>query len=102
MAKEVLLKRGEVVKIGLVGFSWTVFLFGFFVPLLRKDYKVAFILVAISLLLASFTAGAGAGILNLIVAFGYNKYYTNNLIALGFIPTDDVNKKLLEQYEIYC
>lgn len=102
MAKEVLLKRGEIIKTGFVGFSWTVFLFGFFVPLFRKDFKTAFILVVISLILGSVTAGLGAWILNLILAFGYNKYYTSNLIKLGFIASNDTTKKMLEQYEIYC
>lgn len=102
MAKEVLLERGSVVKTGFVGFSWTVFFFGFFVPLFRKDFKSAFVLLLIGLFLGAFTAGAGAGLLNLIVAFGYNKYYTENLMKLGFLPVDNTNKILLEQYGIYC
>lgn len=102
MAKEVLLERGNIVKTGFVGFSWTVFFFGFFVPLFRKDFKTTFVLLFVALLLGSFTAGAGAGILNLIVAFGYNKYYTENLVKLGFSPVDNTSKILLEQYGIYC
>lgn len=102
MAKEVLLRRGDIIKTGFVGFSWTSFFFGFFVPLFRKDFKTAFILVVISLLLGAFTAGAGGLLINIIFAFGYNKYYTSNLLKVGFTSSDELTKKLLEQYEIYC
>lgn len=39
MAKEIFLKNDSgVIKSSYVGFSWTVFFFGFFAPLLRGDF----------------------------------------------------------------
>ena len=38
MAKQVILERDEVVKTSYVGFSWTVFFCGAFVPVIRGRY----------------------------------------------------------------
>ena len=50
-----------------VGFSWTVFFFGFFPPLFRGDWKWAIIILLISCLTM--------GLSNLIFMFIYNKLY---------------------------
>ena len=55
-----------------VGFSWTVFFFGFFPPIFRADWKFA----AIFLILGFFTWGVS----NLIFSFLYNKFYIKDLI----------------------
>jgi hypothetical protein len=60
-----------------VGFSWTNFFFGFFVPLLRKDWVGA----VVQFVLASVTMG----ISNLIFPFIYNKMYIKSLISDGFV-----------------
>lgn len=59
-----------------VGFSWTMFFFGFLVPLFRGDIKW-FILTAI---LDLFTFG----LYQLIFAFFYNGIYKKQLISKGF------------------
>lgn len=59
-----------------IGFSWTVFFFGFFPPLFRGDIKWA----AIMFLAASFTFGLS----NIVFMFIYNKLYVQDLIAAGF------------------
>ena len=64
------------VKEAPVGFSWTVFFFGFFPPLFRGDWKWAVIIF----LLAIITAGLS----NLVFMFIYNKLYIKDLISSGF------------------
>jgi hypothetical protein len=40
----------KIVKEAVVGFSWTVFFFGFFVPLIRGDWKWCLIMIGTALL----------------------------------------------------
>ncbi len=120
MAKEIMLVKEGIHETGYVGFSWTMFFFGFWVPLVRKDYKIAIILMTgrllsefferiflITPLLSEafgrvitldnefwFTIGRFWFIINLINCFWYNKYYTKNLIKKGFVPETEDGKKL--------
>lgn len=64
------------IKEAPVGFSWTVFFFGFFPPLFRGDWKWAIIMLLISCLTMGFS--------NLIFMFIYNKLYIKDLIGAGF------------------
>ncbi|MFD1007018.1 hypothetical protein [Oceanisphaera ostreae] len=64
------------IKEAPVGFSWTVFFFGFFPPLFRGDWKWAVIM----LLLASFTFNLSS----IVFMFIYNKLYIKDLIGSGF------------------
>jgi hypothetical protein len=75
------------VKTAPVGFSWTMLLFGIFVPMIRGDWKWFFIGLAIAI----FTFGLGW----LIVLFMYNKIYIKNLMEKGYIPADDFSKQTL-------
>ena len=65
-------------KISYIGFSWTTFFFGPFVPLFRGDF-----LWTIILLVLIFIPFA-----NIIMAFFYNKIYTQKLVKKGFRPAD--------------
>jgi len=65
-------------------FSWTVLLFAFIVPLMRKDYLWFFIT------LISYPFGG-----SIIISFLYNKIYIKNLIKTGYRPVDIDSENLL-------
>lgn len=66
------------------GFSFTVFFFGFFVPLFRGDWKWALIMVASEIALAFLTMGFGSLILHIIFILKYNEWYINDLKEKGY------------------
>lgn len=73
-----------ITKTVKVGFSWTVFFFGFFVPLFRGDWKWAGIMVLSELALAFLTMGFGTLILHIIFILKYNEWYLNDLKEKGY------------------
>lgn len=87
MAVEINLRKGNMLKKSVVGFSWTTLFFGFLVPLFRGDW----LWLIIMLILGIFTYG----IANIILAFLYNKFYTNKLLENGWEPADEVSKNIL-------
>lgn len=88
MATEINLKKGNLAKKGLVGFSWTTLFFGFFVPIFRGDFTWAIIMVV----LEAITCGAS----NIVMAFFYNnKIYTAKLLENDWEPADEYSKKIL-------
>jgi hypothetical protein len=73
-----------IYKNGYIGFSWTYLFFGFFVPLLRGHYRYAlfhFIIFVFS--------GPIVPLVQLILAFKFNKWYTIDLIENGYIFDDN-------------
>lgn len=64
------------VKVVKIGFSWTVFFFGVFVPLFRGDIKW-FLLMLIANM---FTFGLAS----LVFMFKYNDWYMNDLLEKGY------------------
>ena len=68
-------------------FSWTSAVFGFWVPLLRGDFKWFFIYLILGLLTYNIAA--------IILAFFYNKIYIKNLLEKGYKPADERSKALL-------
>lgn len=114
MAEQIMLKKGNFTKKSYIGFSWTVFFFGFFVPLFRGDLKGAGVLLLLNIIMK--------GIINLYiekvfkddiyfwiliitaiisvvflitVARLYNKIYTRNLLKSGWEAVDEETKQLL-------
>lgn len=81
-----------VVKEVKVGFSWTMFFFGGFVPLFRGDIKWFFI----TWLVAIFTAGLSA----FVFPFLYNKIYIKELLEKGYHPTNEGDKQVLMAHGI--
>ena len=64
------------VKEAPVGFSWTVFFFGFF-PALFRGHWAGFAIILIASL-------ATVGLSNLVFMFIYNKMYIKHLISEGY------------------
>ncbi|NLV82325.1 MAG: hypothetical protein GXZ18_04845 [Synergistaceae bacterium] len=75
------------VRTAKVGFSWTVFFFGFFVPIFRGDVKWTVIMFVASVLTV--------WLANLVFCFTYNGTYIRDLLAKGYYPTDDYSKNVL-------
>ncbi len=88
------------------GFSFTTFFFGFFVPLFRKDFKWAAIMlvasIAYGVLLEELNISAGSGIaIPMVFGFYYNEQYIKDALEKGYVPADEpshawlVSKKIL-------
>ncbi len=78
------------------GFSFTTFLFGFFVPLFRKDFKWAAIMlvasIAYGVLMEELNITAASGIaLPFCFGFYYNEQYIKDMLEKGYIPADEVS-----------
>ena len=69
-----------LVKEGKIGFSWTYFFFGWFVPLFRGEVGIA----ALHLLFSCVTFG----LWQIIMAFLYNKQYMHRMIEKGYVLAD--------------
>lgn len=79
-----------------IGFSWTSFLFMFFVPLSRLDFKNFFIQIFTLSILANISSFLMT-ILYLVFATTYNKSYIKSLIKKGYIPYDKFSADLLRK-----
>ncbi|GAA7798051.1 hypothetical protein JP0178_13240 [Helicobacter pylori] len=87
MATTISLKKDNLIKKGLVGFSWTTLFFSFFVPIIRDDARWA-VIMFIAALFTSFIS-------NIIFAFIYNKQYTTRLLESDYEPTDEYSMGML-------
>ncbi|GHR08343.1 hypothetical protein JP0089_06820 [Helicobacter pylori] len=120
MATTINLKKGNLIKKGFVGFSWTILFFNFWVPIIRDDARWA-IVMFISLFCYFVVVGTiidemfpdidkipddkligiflivslGSIIINTIFAFTYNKQYTTRLLESGYEPTDEYSRGIL-------
>ena len=88
MAQMIVLEKNGIQKKSFVGFSWTTFFFGFFVPLIRGGIKWFLIMLILSFL--SF------GLAQFILCFLYNKFYTVNLLEKGYSPADEFSRSILK------
>lgn len=91
MKAKVINRSNGAIKEIKVGFSWTTFFFGFFVPLFRGDIKWALIMLAVSLIIGIPTMGFGASVAGIIFSFLYNKFYTKDLFAKGYEPASETD-----------
>ncbi len=87
VATTINLKKDNLIKKGLVGFSWTTLFFGFFVPIIRGDVKWAIVMVVVTLF--AFVLS------NIVFAFIYNKQYTTRLLESGYEPADEYSRGIL-------
>lgn len=77
------------VKTAKLGFSWTFFFFGIFVPLFRSDWKwfvLGFILGSITL-----------GLSHFVLWFMYNQLYVKDLLNSGWVPAGETDYQILKQ-----
>ncbi len=121
------LKKDNLIKKGFVGFSWTTLFFGFLVPIIRGDVRWA-IVMFISLCCYYFLVGAIIdgmfpdidkipdddliviflvvflgniiNIVNIIIAFVYNKHYTAKLLEDGYEPADEYSRGILRSKDM--
>jgi hypothetical protein len=78
-------KLNGLYRDGFVGFSWTYLFFGFFVPLFRGHYVLALYHFLIFLFLSPILL-----IVQPIIAFLFNRWYTRRLIEEGYYFDDEV------------
>ncbi len=87
--KKIKVKHNEsgIIKHCFVGYSWTYFFFGFFVPIFRGEISIGvfhFILSIVTL-----------GIFQLIMPFLYNKQYSTRLLNNSWSLNDtEVNNEI--------
>ncbi|EGN65950.1 hypothetical protein HMPREF0401_01963 [Fusobacterium animalis 11_3_2] len=126
MSVKVKLEKNGYIKNGFTGFSWTTMFFGFWVPLFRlklKDFLMFFIFFGFKIFTfylfflqmsknmyfqfyASYTAliplilFAVVSSAEIWIAYYYNKYYTENLLADGFctMDGDEYSAAILKNY----
>ena len=126
MSVKVKLEKNGYIKNGFTGFSWTTMFFGFWVPLFRlklKDFLMFFIFFGFKIfvfylsfqqaseniyfqLSTSYTALIPSILFVVIfsaeiwIAYYYNKYYTENLLADGFrtMDGDEYSAAILKNY----
>ena len=68
--------------------KWTMLFFGFFVPMVRGDWKWTFL----SLIIAIVTGGISW----FVLPFFYNKLYIKNRLESGYAAADDTSKILMQ------
>ncbi|HLR35876.1 MAG TPA: hypothetical protein VK071_11200 [Tissierellales bacterium] len=96
--KKVLKHESGMVKEVKIGFSWTTFFFGLFVPLIRGDLKWALIMLGIAFLAGVPTMGIGSIVSNIIFAFIYNKLYIRELLEKGYRPQNEEDYVAISSY----
>ena len=126
MSVKVKLEKNGYIKNGFTGFSWTTIFFGFWVPLFRlklKDFLMFFIFFGFKIFtfylffyqiskniyfpfLSSYATLIPSILFVVIfsaeiwIAYYYNKYYTENLLADGFciMDEDEYSAAILKNY----
>lgn len=73
-----------ITKEAPVGFSLTVLLFGFFVPMFREDWKFAAIMFVASIAAGLVVSGIGSWIILILFAIKYNEWYIDDLKSQGY------------------
>lgn len=87
-------QKGDKKKKVKKGFCWTMFFFGWIVPLFRLDigYLLMLGILEIALTVLGFPTGGislfGVFVINLILSFNYNQHYCLKLERKGFKPID--------------
>lgn len=83
---------GEV-KQCKVGFSWTVFFWGFWPAVFRGDWKWAIFLLLLAI--------CSLSISDIVFAFLYNKIYIKDLLEKDYQPMSASDRQILRQKGLY-
>ena len=75
-----------------VGYCWTYFLFGFFVPIFRGEIAIGVYHLIFSVMTL--------GIFQLVMAFLYNKQYSTRLLTNGWVLNDTEERNNLARRKI--
>lgn len=81
------------------GFSWTMFFFGFWVPLFRGDWKWLIVMLLLDII-GIFSFGLVTFIADIIMSFIYNKLYIQDLVSSGYKPNDQASVNILRQKNV--
>ena len=81
-----------VTKYGFVGYCWTYFFFGFFVPIFRGEIGIGLLHLVFSIITF--------GIFQLVMPFLYNKQYTTRLLLSGWNLSDDEDKNAMARQRL--
>lgn len=89
MAKQITMKHDVgITKNAYNGWSWTVFLFGFWPPLFRGDFKwfgIGFLVAVVNMIAIQFVIGiVTTFIWWFYFASKYNEWHKNDLLLAGF------------------
>ena len=67
-----------------LGFSWTTFFFGFYVPFSRGDWKWTGIMIAVIIAITMIGLGSAFAFANGVFSVIYNKFYAQDLLEQGY------------------
>ncbi len=95
MATRIILRNPAtgLIKRGFYGFSWTTLFFGFIVPLIRRKFLWAVVMLTPTLIIGALSSDAHAAnflslvLVNLPAACFINRSYTRNLLERGYAIT---------------
>ena len=85
-------KDSGINKNGFVGYCWTYFFFGFFVPIFRGEISIGIFHLIFSLVTF--------GIFQLVMPFLYNKQFSTRLLTNGWELNDTDDKNELARLKI--
>ena len=91
--------NGDVKEVKL-GFSWTTFFWGGLVPLIRKDWIAAMVLIAANIIIGACTYGFGTIFFDIAVAAFYNDNYIKRLIKDNYRPNGKTEEMKLRKHNI--
>lgn len=81
-----------------IGFSWTMFFWGIFVPLFRTDWKHFFIIFGVSVVLGFIGFAFLVPFIMLVLSFMYNKMYASDLYKDGYRGLTPEEDEILVNY----
>lgn len=90
---------GEIKQVK-VGYSWTVFFWGFLPSLFRKDWLGALVIFVLNLFVSYLVGSYGLLVADAIIGALYNKNYISRLLHDGYVPISNHDKSLLKQNNI--